>query len=76
MATKCTSCWTRTSSASAARPRYAQGCRWPSLARPLKGRCIRDAATVTLEKVQEPGEWEVCGQRVRRHLYTVSITYK
>ncbi len=33
-------------------------------------------ATVTLEKVQQPGEWEVCGQFVRRRLLTVSITYK
>ena len=32
--------------------------------------------TVTLEKVQQPGEWEVCGQRPKRKLYTVSVTYK
>ena len=33
-------------------------------------------ATVTLERVQPPGEWEVCGQRVRRRLLTVSVTYR
>ena len=33
-------------------------------------------ATVTLENVMQPGEWEVCGQRVRRRLLTVSVTYK
>ena len=33
-------------------------------------------ATVTLESMQQPGEWEVCGQRVRRRLLTVSVTYK
>ena len=33
-------------------------------------------ATVTLERVQQPGEWEVCGQRVRQRLFTVSVTYK
>ena len=32
--------------------------------------------TGTLEKVQQPGEWEVCGQRPKRKLYTVSVTYK
>ena len=32
--------------------------------------------TVTLERVQQPGEWEVCGQRPKRKLYTVSVTYK
>ena len=33
-------------------------------------------ATATLESIQQPGEWEVCGQRVRRRLLTVSVTYK
>ena len=33
-------------------------------------------ATVTLERVQQPGEWEVCGQRVRQRLLTVSVTYR
>jgi hypothetical protein len=33
-------------------------------------------ATVTLESIQQPGEWEVCGQRVQRRLLTVSVTYK
>ena len=33
-------------------------------------------ATVTLEKVEEPGEWEVCGHKVQRRLFTVSVTYK
>ena len=33
-------------------------------------------STVTLEKVQEPGEWEVRGYRVQRRLYTVSLTFK
>ena len=33
-------------------------------------------ATVTLERVQPPGEWEVCGQRVRQRLLTVSVSFK
>ena len=33
-------------------------------------------ATVTLEKVQQPGEWYACGYKVQRRCYTVSITYK
>ena len=33
-------------------------------------------ATVTLESVQEPGEWEVRGFRVQRRLFTVSVSYK
>ena len=33
-------------------------------------------ATVTLEKVEEPGEWEVCGHKVQRRLFTVSVSYK
>ena len=32
-------------------------------------------ATVTLEKIDEPGEWEVRGLRVKRRLYTVSASY-
>ena len=33
-------------------------------------------ATVTLEKIDEPGEWEVMGKRVKRRLYTVSVSYR
>ena len=33
-------------------------------------------ATVTLEKVQQPGEWEVLGHKVQRRLFTVSVSYK
>ena len=33
-------------------------------------------ATVTLESVQQPGEWEVLGHKVQRWLFTVSVTYK
>ena len=33
-------------------------------------------ATVTLEKVEQPGEWEVCGHKVQRRLFTVSVSYK
>ena len=33
-------------------------------------------ATVTLESVQQPGEWEVCGHKVQRRLFTVSVSYK
>eukprot|EP00966_Prymnesium_polylepis_P176666 4090650-Prymnesium_polylepis.1 len=33
-------------------------------------------ATVTLERVQQPDEWEVCGHRVRQRLLTVSATYR
>ena len=29
--------------------------------------------TVTLEKVEEPGEWEVCGQKVQQRLLTVRV---
>ena len=32
-------------------------------------------ATVTLEKVEQPGEWEVRGLKVQRRLYTVRVTY-
>jgi len=31
-------------------------------------------ATVTLEKVMQPGEWEVCGQHVKRRLLMVGVT--
>ena len=31
---------------------------------------------VTLEKIDEPGEWEVNGKRVKRRLYTVSVSYR
>ena len=30
-------------------------------------------ATVTLEKVEQPGEWEVCGHKVQRRLFTVRV---
>ena len=33
-------------------------------------------ATVTLEKVEEPGEWEANGHKVQRRLFTVRVTYK
>ncbi len=33
-------------------------------------------ATVTLASVQQPGEWEVCGHKVKRRLFTVSVSYK
>ena len=33
-------------------------------------------ATVTLESVQQPGEWEVRGLHVQRRLLTVRVTYK
>ena len=34
-------------------------------------------ATVTLEKVEEPGEWEVRGGlKVQRRLFTVRVTFK
>ena len=33
-------------------------------------------ATVTLESVQQPGEWEVCGHKVMQRLFTVSVSYK
>ena len=32
-------------------------------------------ATVTLEKVEEPGEWEVRGHKVQRRLFTVRVSY-
>ena len=37
---------------------------------------IPPLATVTLEKVQQPGEWEVCGHKVQQRLFTVSVSYK
>ena len=33
-------------------------------------------ATVTLEKVEEPGEWEVRGLKVQRRLFTVRVAFK
>ena len=33
-------------------------------------------ATVTLESVQEAGEWEVRGLRVQRRLFVVHVTYR
>ena len=35
-----------------------------------------DGVEVTLEKIDEPGEWEVIGKRVKRRLYTVSVSYR
>ena len=32
-------------------------------------------ATVTLEKVEQPGEWEANGHKVQRRLFTVRVTY-
>ena len=32
-------------------------------------------ATVTLEKVEQPGEWEVLGHKVQRRLFTVRVTW-
>ena len=32
--------------------------------------------TVTLEKVEEPGEWEANGHRIKRRLYIVSVSYR
>ena len=33
-------------------------------------------ATVTLESVQEAGEWEVRGLRVQRRLFTVRVAFR
>ena len=33
-------------------------------------------ATVTLESVQQPGEWEVEGGKVQQRLFTVSVSFK
>ena len=33
-------------------------------------------ATITLESVQEPGEWEANGHRIQRRLYTVRVSYQ
>ena len=42
-----------------------------------KGTCkLPPMATVTLEKIDEPGEWEANGKRVKRRLYTVSVSYR
>lgn len=30
---------------------------------------------MTLESVQQPGEWEVNGHRVQQRLFTVSVSY-
>ena len=41
------------------------------------GQCkLPPMATVTLEKIDEPGEWEARGKRVKRRLYTVSVSYR
>ena len=32
-------------------------------------------ATVTLEKVEQPGEWEVRGLKVQRRLFTMRVTW-
>ena len=33
-------------------------------------------ATVTLESVQGPGEWEANGHRVQQRLFTVIVSYR
>ena len=67
----CTSGATQTSSASEARlPTPTATTRSFILER--SGTTCRPFATVTLESVQQPGEWEVCGQRVQQRLFTVS----
>ena len=33
-------------------------------------------ATVTLEKIEMPGTWEILGHRPKRRLCTVSVTFK
>ena len=33
-------------------------------------------ATVTLEKVEEPGEWEANGLKVQQRLHTLRVTWK
>ena len=33
-------------------------------------------ATVTLEQIQQPGEWVSNGHRVRQRLFTVSVSYR
>ena len=33
-------------------------------------------ATMTIEKVEQPGEWEVLGHKVQRRLFTVSVAFK
>ena len=40
------------------------------------GHLLPPMATVTLERIDEPGEWEVRGLRVQRRLYTVSVSYR
>ena len=40
------------------------------------GHRLPPMATVTLEQIDEPGEWEVRGLRVQRRLYTVSVSYR
>ena len=40
------------------------------------GHTMPPLATVTLEKVEEPGEWEVCGHKVQRRLFTVRVSFK
>ena len=39
-------------------------------------RFLPPMSTVTLMSVQEPGEWQVRGIRVKRRLYTVSVSYR
>ena len=42
----------------------------------MGGYALPPLATVKFESVQQPGEWEVRGQRVQQRLFTVSVTYK
>ena len=69
------SCRTRTWCASVARPPTPTATT-RSLRPPMAGYDMPPLATVTLEKVEQPGEWEVCGHKVQRRLFTVSVTYK
>ena len=43
---------------------------------PGGGCSLPPMATVTLEKIDEPGDWEANGKRVKRRLYTVSVSYR
>ena len=40
------------------------------------GYALPPMATVTLERVDAPGEWVANGHRVRRRLYTVAVSYR
>lgn len=48
-----------------------------SLVQSRDGRCcLPPMATITLERIQQPGEWEANGHRVRRLLFSVSVSYR